>query len=123
MNTHEITELDRRLIHGRMAFNGMFAVDTFIEKLDSSNQTTAAYIVNTEHSCTRGRHCFAIIQERGGRFELFDPLVHGPWEYANLNIFGTISFNSHALQNPMTNTSAHISLLYLYFRSHGYSFQ
>ena len=80
MNTHEITELCRRVIRGQMAFHGVFATDTFIEALDFSNQTTAAYIVNTEHSHTRGRHWVAIIQEPGGRFKFFDPLGHGPWE-------------------------------------------
>ena len=123
MNTQEISEIGRRLIRGTIAFNGVFAADTFIEALDFSIQSTAAYIVNTEPSYARGRHLVAVIHEPGGRFEFFDPLGHGPWEYANLNIFGTIAFNSHALQNPLTNTTAHISLLYLYFRSHGYSFQ
>ena len=123
MNTHEVNELGRRLITGHLAFHGVFSADTFIEALNFTNNSTAAYIVNTERSHLPGRHWVAIIQEPGGRFEFFDPLGHGPWEFANLNIFNSVAFNSHELQNPLTNTSAHISLLYLYFRSHGYSFQ
>ena len=123
MNSHEITELGRRLIRGELTFIGVFASDTLIESLDFTHQSTAAYIVNTEQSCTRGRHWVSIIQEPGGRFEFFDPLGHGPWDYANLNMFGSVAFNTHAIQNPLTNTSAHICLLYLYFCSHGYSFQ
>ena len=123
MNSHEITELGRRLIRGGLTFSGVYAADTFIEALDFTHQSTTVYIVNTEQSCARGRHWVAIIQEPGGRFEFFDPLGHGPWDYANLNMFGSIAFNTHALQNPLTNTSEHICLLYLYFRSHGYSFQ
>ena len=124
MNTHEITELGRRLIRGKLAaFNGVHAADTFIETLEFSNQSTLAYIVNTEQSSSHGRHWVAIIQEPGARFEFFDPLGNGPWHYTNLNMFNSVAFNSHALQNPMTNTSAHICLLLLYFRSHGYSFK
>ena len=123
MNTHEITELGRRLVTGLMVFHGAFAADTFIEALNFNNTSTEAYIVNTEHSQSRGRHWVAIIQDPGGRVEFFDPLGHGPWEYANLNIFNAVAFNSNELQNPLTNTSGHISLLYLYFRSRGYSFR
>ena len=106
-----------------MEFHGAYAADMFIEAIDFSNQSTGAYIVNTEQSYSRGRHCVAIIQKAGKKFELFDPLGHAPWDYANRNIFGSIAFNSHELQNPLTNRSAHISLLYLYFSSHCYSFQ
>ena len=123
MNTHEIAELGRRLISGEFAFNGAYAADTFIETLDFSNQSTLAFIVNTDQSTLYGRHWVAIIQEPGARFEFFDPLGHGPWHYANLNMFNSVAFNSHPLQNPLTNTSAHICLLYLYLRSHGHSFQ
>ena len=123
MNTQEINELGRRLISGDLAFVGVYAADTFIETLDFSNQSTLAYIVNTEQLTSDGHHWVAIIQEPGARFEFFDPLGHGPWHYAHLNLFNSVAFNSHALQNPLTNTSAHICLLYLYFRSHGYSFQ
>ena len=123
MNLHEITELGRRLICGEFTFIEVYATDTFIEALDFTHQSTAAYIVNTEQSFARGRHWVAIIQEPGGRFEFFDPLGHGPWEYANQNMFGSLAFKTRAIQNPLINTSAHICLLYLYFRSHGYSFQ
>ena len=87
MNSHEITELGRRLIRGELTFIGVFASDTFIESLDFTHQSTVAYIVNTEQSCARGRHRVAIIQEPSGRFEFFDPLGHGPWDYANLNVW------------------------------------
>ena len=123
INTHEITELGRRLVTWLMVFHGVFAADTFIEALDFNNTFTAAYIVNTEPLQLRGRHWVAIIQEPGVRFEIFDPLGHGPWEYANFNIFNAVAFNSHKLRNPLTNTSGHISLLHLYFRSRGYSFR
>ena len=123
MNTYESAELGRRIIRGEMAFNGVYAADTFIETLDFRNQSTLAYIVNTEQSSSHGRHWVAIIQEPGDMFEFFDPLGHGPWHYANLNIFNSVAFNSHSLLNPRTNTSAHACLLYLYFRSHGYLFQ
>ena len=123
MNTYDITELGRRLIGREMAFNGVYAADTFIETLDFSNQSILAYIVNTEQSSSHGRYWVAIIQEPGDRFEFFDPLGHGPWHYTNLNMFKSVAFNSHALQTPLINTSAHACLLYLYFCSHGYSFQ
>ena len=73
MNTHEITKLGRRLITEHLAFHGVFAADTFIEALSFTNNSTAAYIVNTEQSHLPGRHWVAIIQEPGGRFEFFDP--------------------------------------------------
>ena len=44
MNTHEITELGRRLITGHLAFHGVFAAGTFIEALNFTNNSTAAYI-------------------------------------------------------------------------------
>ena len=86
MNTHQITKLGWRLIRGELAFNGVYAADTFIETLDFSNQTTLAFIVNTEQSSSHGRHWVAIIQEPGARFEFFDPLGLGPWHYDKLNV-------------------------------------
>ena len=116
MNTHEITELGTRLITGHLAFIEVFAADTFIEALKFSNNSTAAYIVNAEQSHLPGRHWVSIIQEPGGRFEFFDPLGLGLWEFANLNIFNSVAFNSHEIQNHLIYTCAHISLLYFYFR-------
>ena len=77
MNTHEITELGRRLIRGKLAFNGVHAADIFIKALDFNNQSTLACIVNTEQSSSHGRQWVAIIQEPGARFEFFDPLDTG----------------------------------------------
>ena len=99
MNTHEIPELGRRLVTGLMVFHGVFAADILIEALNFNNTSTAAYIVNTEHSQSRGRHWVAIIQEPGGRFEFFEPLGYGSWEYANLNIFNAVAFNYHEFQS------------------------
>ena len=64
MNSHEITELGRRLIRRELTFIGVYAAHTFIEALDFTHQSTAAYIVNIEESCARGRHWVAIIQAR-----------------------------------------------------------
>ena len=118
MNTHEINEVGRRIIHGNYSFKGVFAADTFIESMDISNQLPFAFIVNTDRSESRGRHWVAIIQEHG-RFEFFDPLGLGPWHYPNLNIFSVVSYNSHSLQSDFANTSAHICLIFLSIRSRG----
>ena len=121
MNTHEINEVGRRIIHGHYTFKGVFAADTFIESMDVSNQLPFAFIVNSDQSVSRGQHWVAIIQDNG-RFEFFDPLGHGPWHYSNLDIFSAISYNSHALQSIMSNTSAHICLIFLSLRSSGFTF-
>ena len=121
MNTHEINEVGRRIIHGNYSFKGVFAADTFIESLDISNQLPFAFIVNTDRSESRGRHWVAIIQEHG-RFEFFDPLGNCPWHYPNLDIFSVVSYNSHSLQSDFSNTSAHICLIFLSIRSRGSSF-
>ena len=84
------------------------AADTFIKALGFSNQSTVVYIVNIEQSHARGRHCVGIIQDICGKFELFNPLKLGQFEYANLNMFGSLAFISQAHQNLMTNTNAPI---------------
>ena len=109
------------VIHGHYTFKGVFAADTFIESLNVSNQLPFACIVNTDQSVSCGQHWVAIIQEHG-RFEFFDPLGNGPWQYTNLDIFSAISYNSHSLQSNISNTSAHICLIFLSLRSRGFTF-
>ena len=110
------------MIRGLFEFGGVFAADSFINAIDVlSTQAKVAYIVNIEFSHYTGLHWVAILQIEG-KFEFFDPLGMGPWHYRYLDIFSTVCYNSHPLQNQFSNTSAHICLLFLHLRSHGLSF-
>ena len=122
MNSYEINYLGSKMIRGLLEFGGVYAADTFISAIDIlSTKSQVAYVVNIELAHFSGLHWVAILLIKG-KFKFFDPLGLGPWHYCNLDIFSTVCYNSYPLQNPFSNTSAHICLLLLHLFSHGLSF-
>lgn len=100
---------------------GVYASDCLPVRISSSS----ALVVNTDPHTKKGTHWIAIYLDHLGDLEYFDSLGQRPLVPEHLAFIKRNSkhyfYNTRPLQSYNSTVCGHYCLVYLYFRSHGYS--
>jgi hypothetical protein len=122
MNTTEIINAIKQDKIAKQTFCGVVAIDQLPLKTITRG---CSFIVNTETSREYGEHWFAIFSPLNGPVEYFDSYGIKP---TNIEIYqfirkngGKYIYNTKKIQGNNSISCGQFSILYIYFRSRGYT--